>query len=88
MMFSAAEPRRVLCREPGSLNTASHAVVEVIPSKDVKVSGALGPGCPIEKKLATAVADQVVGMGGTNRWRMAGLVGASLQHLLPLAPSF
>ncbi|KAK9837195.1 hypothetical protein WJX84_004838 [Apatococcus fuscideae] len=59
--------------EPGSLNTASHATMEVIPSKDVKVSGALGPGSPIEKKLASAVADQVVGMGGTNRWRLAGL---------------
>ncbi|KAK9868182.1 hypothetical protein WJX84_004175 [Apatococcus fuscideae] len=61
--------------QPGSLNTAAHATLEVIPSKDVKVSGALGPGAPQEKKLATAVADQVIGMGGTNRWKMAGLDG-------------
>jgi protein transport protein SEC23 len=58
--------------EPGHMGVASNAIFEIIPSRDVKVAGLLGPAAPIEKKTI-AVADTAVGMGGTTCWRLAGL---------------
>lgn len=47
-------------------------LLQIIPSRDVKVAGLLGPAAPIEKKTI-AVADTAVGMGGTTCWRLAGV---------------
>ncbi|KAK9814088.1 hypothetical protein WJX72_000474 [[Myrmecia] bisecta] len=58
--------------EEGHLGIASNATFEVIPSKDVKVSGLLGPASTMEKK-GVAVADAPMGMGGTTMWKLAGL---------------
>lgn len=46
--------------------------VQVIPSRDVKVSGLLGPAACVEKK-SQAVADQSIGLGGTTLWKLASL---------------
>jgi protein transport protein SEC23 len=49
------------------------AVLQVMTSRDVKVSGLLGPAAPVEKK-SVSVAEQSVGYGGTTLWKLAGLV--------------
>lgn len=46
---------------------------QVIPSRDVKVGGLMGPAAPVEKK-SPSVADTQTGIGGTTLWKMASLV--------------
>mmetsp|Transcript_16153 Transcript_16153/g.34976 ORF Transcript_16153/g.34976 Transcript_16153/m.34976 type:complete len:765 (-) Transcript_16153:369-2663(-) len=58
--------------EEGFLGIASNASLEVIPSKDIKVAGMLGPAARMEKK-SPHIADTEVGLGGTTQWRMCGL---------------
>lgn len=50
-------------------------LAQIIPSIDVKVAGILGPAAPVldKEKRSTAAADTVIGMGGTTKWRLAGL---------------
>lgn len=50
--------------------------VQVIPSRDVKVGGLMGPAAPVEKK-SPSVADTQTGIGGTTLWKMASLVSYS-----------
>ena len=40
---------------------------QIIPSRDVKVAGLLGPASPMEKK-GMSVAETPVGLGGTTQW--------------------
>ena len=55
-------------------------MVQVIPSRGLKVAGLLGPAAPTDKK-GTSVADTSVGIGGTTQWKLAGLVSSSAsQH--------
>ena len=49
-----------------SLNIACRSV-QIIPSRDVKVAGLLGPASPVEKK-GMSVAETPVGLGGTTQW--------------------
>ncbi|KAK9905677.1 hypothetical protein WJX75_004485 [Coccomyxa subellipsoidea] len=57
---------------PGSLDIASNATFEVIPSRGVKVAGLLGPAAAMDKK-SSSIADTPVGIGGTTLWKLAGL---------------
>ncbi len=41
--------------------------LQIIPSRDVKVAGLLGPASPLEKK-GMSVAETPVGLGGTTQW--------------------
>ena len=41
--------------------------LQIIPSRDVKVAGLLGPASPMDKK-GVSVAETVVGLGGTTQW--------------------
>jgi hypothetical protein len=45
---------------------------QVIPSRDVKVAGLLGPAASTDKK-SPAVSDSQTGIGGTTQWRLASL---------------
>ena len=54
------------------LGTAAAATLEVIPSRDVRVCGALGPAAPADRR-GPAVSETTVGMGGTTAWKLAGL---------------
>jgi protein transport protein SEC23 len=69
------------------LGTAAAATLEVIPSRDVRVCGALGPAAPADRR-GPAVAETAVGMGGTSAWKMAGLDGSTAVTLFfePAAP--
>ncbi|KAG1675309.1 hypothetical protein FOA52_015983 [Chlamydomonas sp. UWO 241] len=58
--------------EDGFLGVSSNATVEIIPSKDIKVSGCLGPVARVDKKSAH-IADNEVGVGGTTVWKLCGL---------------
>ena len=53
-------PSRALCEH--RLST-----LQIIPSRDVKVAGLLGPASPLEKK-GMSVAETPVGLGGTTQW--------------------
>ena len=55
--------------------------VQVICSRDVKVSGLLGSAATMDGK-SSAVADLQVGLGGTTKWRLASLV----RQVLALSP--
>ena len=66
-------------------SNTSTATLQIIPSRDVKVSGLLGPAAAIEKARSPAVADTSVGMGGTNAWRLAGGLSFLLKSVLHVA---
>ena len=55
-----------------TFTTLSFLFPQVIPSKDVKVSGLLGPAARMEKK-SSHVADSEVGQGGTTQWKMCSV---------------
>lgn len=58
--------------EEGFVGASSHATLEVLPSKDIKVGGLLGPAARAEKK-SPHIAEAEVGLGGTTMWKMAGI---------------
>ncbi|WIA18955.1 hypothetical protein OEZ85_003624 [Tetradesmus obliquus] len=58
--------------EEGFLGMCSHATLEVLPSRDIKISGVLGHAARSEKK-SSSVADTEVGLGGTSQWKLCGL---------------
>ena len=45
----------------------------MIPSRDIRVCGVIGPAASLEKKSAH-VSENSVGVGGTSLWRLCGLV--------------
>jgi protein transport protein SEC23 len=66
--------RRVFAKEGenGFLGTSSCGVLEVVPSRDIRVQGLLGPACRVDKK-SPHVSETQVGQGGTTAWRMASV---------------
>ena len=56
----------------GKMMMAFSASLEVLTSREFKVSGALGPVVSLNKKSAN-VADVEVGKGGTNAWSLGGI---------------
>lgn len=72
--------RRVFKRYPddapgsnaGAMSMGFAATLECMCSRDVKISGAIGP-CFSLKKKSPFVSDTVVGEGGTNAWSMGGV---------------
>jgi len=48
------------------------ATVEVMTSREYKISGAIGP-CSSLRKVSSNVSDIVVGTGGTNLWSLGGV---------------
>eukprot|EP00879_Flechtneria_rotunda_P000388 GHRR01000481.1.p1 GENE.GHRR01000481.1~~GHRR01000481.1.p1 ORF type:complete len:762 (+),score=240.68 GHRR01000481.1:2399-4684(+) len=66
--------KRMFCNEnaEGFLALASHATLDVLPSRDIKISGLLGHAARSEKK-SSAVADTQIGLGGTSQWKLCGL---------------
>ena len=49
-----------------------YPAAQIIPSRDVKVAGLLGPASLLEKK-GVSVAETAVGLGGTTLWKLASL---------------
>lgn len=71
--------RRVFIRNPddgtedaGQMSMAFAATLEVLTSREFKVSGAIGPVSSL-KKHGPNVSDVEVGQGGTNAWSMGGI---------------
>ncbi len=56
----------------GSLQMGFGANIEVISSREVKISGAIGPCASMEKK-SPQVAETEIGVGGTTQWYMGGI---------------
>eukprot|EP00245_Coleochaete_scutata_P003610 TRINITY_DN1534_c0_g1_i1.p1 TRINITY_DN1534_c0_g1~~TRINITY_DN1534_c0_g1_i1.p1 ORF type:complete len:749 (-),score=139.53 TRINITY_DN1534_c0_g1_i1:265-2286(-) len=54
-----------------ALGLSFNGIFEVNCSRDVKVSGVIGPCASLEKK-GPLVADAVIGQGGTTAWKMCG----------------
>lgn len=63
----------------GFFFSAIRVALQVIPSRGVKIAGLLGPAAAMDKK-SSSVADTHVGIGGTNQWRLAGLVSQHTCH--------
>ncbi|KAG1662005.1 hypothetical protein FOA52_012176 [Chlamydomonas sp. UWO 241] len=61
--------------EDGFLGITSNATLEVIPSKDIKVAGLLGPAASMDKtdRNSKAIAETEVGYGGTTIWKVCGM---------------
>lgn len=57
---------------PGCMHMGFGATIEVMSSREVKVSGAIGPCASLEKKNSN-VAETEVGVGGTTQWYMGGI---------------
>ena len=57
---------------PGGLVMGFGANIEVILSREIKLSGALGP-CASMKKAGPCVAEIEVGVGGTTQWYLGGI---------------
>ena len=64
--------RQIFLKDEDGLNICSHGTVEVFCSKDIKVSGCVGPCAPLDKK-SPLVSENTVGMGGTTVWRLCSL---------------
>lgn len=58
--------------EEGFLGVSSNGTFEVVPSKDIKVAGLLGPAARMEKR-GPNVAEHELGLGGTTQWKLCGL---------------
>ncbi|XP_033626935.1 protein transport protein Sec23A-like [Asterias rubens] len=65
--------QRVFARDQkGEFQMAFGAVMEVKTSRELKVSGAIGP-CISTNVKGPCVSDTEIGMGGTTQWRFCGL---------------
>lgn len=70
--------RRVFNRHPDDSPEAGHMVmafagsIEVLTSREFKISGAIGPVTSLQK-IGPSVSDLEVGKGGTSAWSMGGL---------------
>nr|XP_040566781.1 protein transport protein Sec23A-like [Lepeophtheirus salmonis] len=60
---------------------AFNATMEVKCSRELKVSGAIGP-CVSTNKKDNCVSDVVIGMGGTNAWKFCSLSPSSTVALI------
>eukprot|EP00474_Spongospora_subterranea_P008729 CRZ09187.1 hypothetical protein [Spongospora subterranea] len=60
----------------GYMNMAFQGEIEVITSRESKVSGAIGHLSSKNQK-GTSVCDKEIGIGNTNLWRVGGLTSAS-----------
>ena len=58
--------------EQGGLSMGFSASIEVLHSREFKISGAIGP-CASLKKTGPTVSETEVGIGGTNSWYMGGI---------------
>jgi len=56
----------------GNMSMAFGATLEVVTSREFKVSGVIGPGTSLNKH-GPNVSDLEVGKGGTNSWSLGGL---------------
>jgi len=59
-------------QDGGQMQMAFGATLEVLTSREFKVSGAIGPLTSLGKKAAN-VSDLEVGVGGTNAWSLGGI---------------
>ncbi|KAJ7521003.1 hypothetical protein O6H91_19G033600 [Diphasiastrum complanatum] len=58
--------------EEGHLKMCFNATLEVITTKEMKISGAIGP-CSSLKKKSALVSESEVGIGGTSAWKLCTL---------------
>ena len=70
----------------GALRLAFNSVVELVPSRDVKICGAVGPGASAGKKTAAYLSDTEIGMSGTIAWTQGSIdTNTTLAFYLDLA---
>ncbi|KAL3507749.1 hypothetical protein ACH5RR_033131 [Cinchona calisaya] len=58
--------------EEGNLKMCFDATIELVTTKDVKISGALGPCASLQKKNSS-VSDKGIGESGTHLWKLGSL---------------
>ena len=62
--------------DAGHLEMAFNAILNVITTKELKVSGLIGH-CVSMSNKSTYVGESEIGIGGTSTWKMAGLMPRS-----------
>ncbi|KAL2506644.1 Sec23/Sec24 protein transport family protein [Abeliophyllum distichum] len=55
--------------DSGNLKMCFNATIEIVTTKDVKISGALGP-CTSMRKMNNSVGNKEIGEGGTYIWKL------------------
>lgn len=60
----------------GNLRMGFQATLEVRTSKDLNITGFLGPAIPM-KSNATNISHTEVGLGGTNSWKICGITSST-----------
>eukprot|EP00357_Protocruzia_adherens_P026979 CAMPEP_0115036662 /NCGR_PEP_ID=MMETSP0216-20121206/42260_1 /TAXON_ID=223996 /ORGANISM="Protocruzia adherens, Strain Boccale" /LENGTH=642 /DNA_ID=CAMNT_0002416541 /DNA_START=359 /DNA_END=2287 /DNA_ORIENTATION=+ len=58
--------------EADALKMGFNANIEIIPSRDIKVSGAIGPCLAVPKK-SNHVSETTIGQSGTTTWKIGGV---------------
>ncbi|GAQ79816.1 Sec23 protein transport family protein [Klebsormidium nitens] len=71
-IFKKSLQRMLQSDEQGNLNMAFNASMEVLTTKEVKISGAIGPVSSLKKKSA-CVGEGEIGIGGTSQWKICSL---------------
>lgn len=73
--------QRVFAKDPkGDLKMAFNATLEVKTSREIKVSGAIGPCVSLNTKGAS-VGEQEIGLGGTCQWKFCSLTPSTTTAL-------
>lgn len=63
--------------ENGNMKFASFGILTVIPSKQLKICGAIGHCTSANKKNPAYVSEVVIGCGNTNSWKLGGFSPSS-----------
>ncbi len=82
--------QRMFSTDPqdGFLSMGLNATLEVVTSKDVKVSGMIGHGVSLNKQDCGNVADTQTGMGFTSAWKLCSITpNSSYSLFFEISPS-
>jgi protein transport protein SEC23 len=84
--------RKLFARDDktGLMKMAFNAVLEVQPSRELKLLGCIGHAFPLKEATASVSTDRQIGMGGTSSWRCCSIdQHSNYSFFLELAaPSF
>ncbi|KAJ7535739.1 hypothetical protein O6H91_12G044100 [Diphasiastrum complanatum] len=93
-IFKKSLQKLFTCDEEGHLKMCFNATLEVITTKEIKISGAIGP-CSSLKRKSPSVSETEVGIGGTSAWKLCTLNNKTCvalffeivnQHSNPITP--
>jgi protein transport protein SEC23 len=57
----------------GNMTMVFNATIDVRPSREIRVCGAIGHVASLKQKNPARVSDTEIGIGGTHQWRVCGM---------------